>query len=124
MRRESFEIVRRLREHDVGGLPLDDVEDRVRESGIGSGRDEMERVAEMPADGPLRHVGADQPDVPLAVLAQRTQECGRPGGARRRDENRDRLHERSIRSSASCCSASSRLASSMERIDSPIVAPS
>src|SRR5207249_7311947 len=31
VRRESFEIVRRLREHDVDGLPLDDVEDRVRE---------------------------------------------------------------------------------------------
>src|SRR2546421_7827913 len=84
----------------------------------------MERVAEALADRALRHVGADEPHVPLAVLAQRAEERSRPGRPRRRDENGDRLHERSIRSSASCCRPSSRLASSIECIDWPIVAPS
>jgi hypothetical protein len=39
----------------------------------------VERVAEVAADRPLRHVHADESHLPLAVVAQRPQEPGRPG---------------------------------------------
>ena len=83
----------------------------------------MERVAEVAADGALAHVRADQPDLALAVLAQRPQERRRPRRPGGGHEHRDALHARSIlsaarRSRSRCCSAAS-----IARIVSPIVSP-
>ena len=109
VRGEPCEVERRLRQHGVDALALDDLEHRVREAGIGARRDEMERVAEVPPDRALRHVRADEAHLALAVLAQRAQQrrgAGRAGGG---DEHRDRrLMPRSIRSSASCSRRRSR----------------
>ena len=125
VRREPLEVERGLRQDDVDALALDDLEDGVREAGIGAGRHEMEGVAEMTPDRPLGHVGADEAHVALAVLAEPAQQRRGPGGARGRDEHRDRAqaHVRSILSSASCASLRSRSASSMARIVCPMVEP-
>jgi hypothetical protein len=64
-----MEVEGRLREDDVDTLPRDDVEHRVGEAGVRPGRHEVERVAQMPAHRPFRHVCPDQADVALAVLA-------------------------------------------------------
>ena len=50
------------------------LEHGVREAGIRPCRDEVERVAEVPADGAFGHVRSDEPHLPLAVLTQRAQE--------------------------------------------------
>ena len=67
---QALEIERRLGQDAVGALGLDDRADGGGEAGIGAGRDEVEGVAEVPADGALGHVGADEPQLALAVLAQ------------------------------------------------------
>ena len=123
MRREPFEIEGGLRQDDVHALPLDDGEHRVGEARIRARRDEVEGVAEVAADGALAHVRADEPDLPLAVLAQRPQERRRPRRPGGGHEHRDVLHARSIlsaarRSRSRCCSAAS-----IARIVSPIVSP-
>ena len=89
--------------------------------GIGARRHEVERVAEVPPDRALAHVGADEPHLALAVLAQRVQERGGAGRARGGDHDRDRLHVRSILSARRCSSRASRSASRNARIVSPIV---
>ena len=94
------------------------------EAGIVAGRDELERVAEVASDRALAHVGADDAYVALAVLAQRPHERRRARRARGSEQNRDRLHERSIRSSASWRRRASRSASSIDSIVSRIRAPS
>ena len=73
---------------------------RVGEPGIRAGRHEVEGVAEVAPDRPLGHVRSDQPQLALAVLAQRAEQRRRPGRAGGRHEHGDRLHDRSIRSSA------------------------
>ena len=123
MRGEPFEVERRLRQDDVDALALDDVEHRVGEAGVGAGRDEVERVAEVAADRALAHVGADEPHRPLAVRAQALQERRRAGRARGGDEDGDVLHERSIRSAASWSRRRSFSSSSIARIVSPIRVP-
>ena len=70
VRRQPFEVERGLRQDDVDALALDDVEHRVGEARVGAGGDGVERVAEMAADRPLAHVGADETHGPLAVRAQ------------------------------------------------------
>ncbi len=122
-RGEPRQVERRLRQYGVHALPTADVEHCVCEAGVRAGRDEVERVAEMPADRPLGHVGTDQADRPLPVLTEPAQERRRAGRARRRYEDRRRAHDRSIRSSASWASRRSRSAFSIARIVSPIVAP-
>ena len=84
MRGEPVEVERRLRQHGVHALALDDVEHRVGEARVRARRHEVERVAEVAADGALAHVGADEPDLALAVLAQRAQQRRRARRARRR----------------------------------------
>ena len=79
---QPLEVERRLRQDGVDALALDDLEDRVREAGVGAGRHEVERVAEVPADRALGHVRADEAHLALAVLAQRAQERGGAGRAR------------------------------------------
>ena len=64
---EPFEVERRLRQDRVDALARRNVQHRVGECRIGAGRNEMERVAQMPADGALAHVGADEPNLALAV---------------------------------------------------------
>ena len=122
---EPFQVERRLRKDDVDGLVFDDLEDGVGEARVRAGRDAVEGVAEVPADGAFRHVGADESDLAFAVLAQPAQEGGCAGRAGRGDEqrNRPKRHERSILSSASCPSRRSRWASSIARIVCPIVSP-
>ena len=120
---EPGEVERGLRQDDVDALALDDVEHRVGEAGIRAGGHQVERVAEVAADRALAHVGADEADGALAVLAQRVQERGRARRARRADEDGDVLHERSIRSAASWSRRRSFSSSSMARIVSPIREP-
>ena len=69
--REPFEVERRLRQDRVGALALGDLAHRGGERRVGARRHEVERVAEVPADRALAHVGADEPHLALAVLAQR-----------------------------------------------------
>ena len=67
---EPLEIERRLGQHAVGALALDDRADGGGEVRIRARRDDVEGVAEVPADGALGHVGADEPKLALAVLAE------------------------------------------------------
>ena len=87
---QALEVERRLRQHGVDALALDDLEHRVGEAGVRAGRDEVERVAEVAADRALGHVRADEPHLALAVLAQPAQQRRRAGGARGGDEDGDR----------------------------------
>ena len=122
---EALEVERRLRQDDVHALALDDLEHRVREAGVRSGRDEVERVAEVTADGALGHVRADEAHVALAVLAERPEQRGGSRRAGGRDEDGDgtEAHARSILSSASWVRRRSRSASSIARMVCPIVSP-
>src|SRR5262249_32930872 len=86
------------------------------------GRHEMKRVAELPSDRAFRHVGADEPHLTLAVLAEPAEQRCCPRGTGRTHEHR--RHVRSIRSSTSCSSHSACFPSSIARIVSPIEAPS
>ena len=81
---EPFEVERRLRQDRGGALALGDLADRGGERGVGAGRHEVERVAEVPADRALAHVGADEAHLALAVLAQRAQQRGRARARPRR----------------------------------------
>ena len=92
VRCQPFEVVRRLREDDVDALALDDVEDRVGEGGVGAGGHQVERVAEVPSDRALGHVGADEAELALAVLTERTKKGGGARGPGRGDEDGDRSH--------------------------------
>ena len=56
----------------------DELEHRVDEGLVSARRDELEGVAEVPADGSLGHVGPDEAKLPLAVLAERADERRRP----------------------------------------------
>ena len=56
--------------------------------GIRPGRHEVEGVGEVAADRALGHVGADDPDLALAVLPQRAHQRGGAGRAAGRDERR------------------------------------
>ena len=123
VRCEPFEVEGRLRQDDVDAFLLDDRQDGVGEAGVGAGRNEVERVAEMAADRALAHVGADEPDPPLPVRPQPFQQRRGAGRAGRGDEDRDVLHERSIRSAASWSRRRSFSSSSMARIVSPIRVP-
>ncbi len=123
MRGEAFEVERRLRQDDVDALALDDVEHGIREAGVGACRHAVKRIAEVVADRALAHVGADEPDRPLAVRAQALQERSGSGRPRGRDEDGDVLHERSIRSAASWSSRRSFSSSSIARIVSPMRVP-
>ena len=123
MRREAVEVERGLRQHRVHVLALDDVQHGIREARVRPRRHEVERVAQVPSDRALAHVGADEPNLALAVLAQPAQQRGAAGRARGGHEDGDRLHERSIRSAARRSRSSSRSASSIARIVSPIRAP-
>ena len=123
VRRQPLEVEGGLRQHDVDALPLDDLEHRVGEARIGAGRDEVEGVAEVAADRPLAHVGADEPHRPLAVRAQPLQQRRRARRAGGGDEDGDVLHERSIRSAASWSRRRSFSSSSIARIVSPIRVP-
>ncbi len=123
MRCQALEVERGLGEDDVDALALDDVEHRVGEAWIGAGGDSVERIAEMAADRPLAHVGADEPYGSLAVLAQALQERCRAGSSGGGDEDGDVLHERSILSAASCSSRRSFSSSSIARIVSPMRVP-
>ena len=120
VRREALEVERRLGKDAGGALTLDDAADRVREAGVGACRDDVERVAEMPADGALGHVRADEPHLSLAVLAQAAEQGRGSGGAGGGDDDGDRAeaHARDRR-------RSSRLASNQalrRRISSPLPA--
>ena len=121
---EPFEVERRLGQHCRCALALGDFADRVRKARVGTGGDEVESVAEVPADRALAHVGADEPDLALAVRAQRVEERCRPGSARRGHDDGERLHSRSIRSARRCSRRAARSASRNVRIVSPIVEPS
>ena len=103
---EPLEVERRLGQDAVGALALDDRADRVGEAGIGAGRDEVEGVAEVPPDGALGHVGADEAHLALAVLAQPAEQRRGAGGARGGDDDGDRFeaHARDRCSSARCAS--------------------
>ena len=86
--------------------PARRLQDRVGEPGIGAGRHEVERVAEVAADRALGHVRPDEPHLALAVLAQRAQQRRRPGRAGCRDENGQRPHRsRNSRAQSSRLSA-------------------
>ena len=63
------QVERRLRQHDVDALLLDDLE-HASANPVRAAGHEVERVAEVPADRALAHVDADEPHLPLAVLAQ------------------------------------------------------
>ena len=72
---EPFEVERRLRQDRVGALALGDLAaSRPGSAGSAPAGHEVERVAEVAADRALAHVGADEPHLALAVLAQRAQE--------------------------------------------------
>ena len=83
VRGEACEVEGRLGEHHVHALALDDVEHRVGEAGVRARGHQVERVTEVPTDRALAHVGADEPYLALAVLAQPAQQrgcAGRAGG--------------------------------------------
>ena len=103
---EALEIERRLGQDAVGALGLHDRADGGGEAGIRAGRDDVEGVAEVPADGALGHVGADEPELALAVLAQPAEERSGAGRARGGDDDGDRFeaHARDRCSSARCAS--------------------
>ena len=86
-------------------------------------RHDVKRVAQVAPHRELRHVRSHDAHAPLAVLAQRTHERRGARRPRRRDEDREVLHERSIRSAASRSRSRSRSASSIECIVSRIVPP-
>ena len=88
---EALEVERRLGQHAVGALPLDDRADRVGEAGVGARRDEVERVAQMAPDRALGHVRADEAHLALAVLAQAAEQRRGAGGARGGDDDGDRF---------------------------------
>ena len=87
---QPFQVERRLRQDRVDALALGDREHRVRERRIGSARNDVERVAEVTANRALAHVGADEPHLALAVLAQRLQERRRARRSRSGDHDGDR----------------------------------
>ena len=86
---EALQVERRLRQDDVDLLARDDLEHRVDELGVRARGHEVERVAEVPSDGALGEVGADEPDLALAVLAQRAEQRGGARGAGCGDEHGD-----------------------------------
>jgi hypothetical protein len=90
VRGEPLEIERRLREDDVDVFALDDRAHRIGKPRFGARGHEVEGVAEVPADGSLGHVGADEAHIALPVPAQRAQERRRAGSAGRGDEHGDR----------------------------------
>ena len=81
---EALEVERRLGQDAVGALALDDRADRVGEARVGARGDEVEGVAEVPADGALGHVRADEPHLALAVLAQAAEQRRRARARPRR----------------------------------------
>jgi hypothetical protein len=99
--RKPGQVERRLWEDGIRPLALHDRANLVGEARVRPGRDDVELVAEMPADCALLHVGSDQAQVALAVVAQRAQQRSGPGRARRGDDDGERPHERSILSSSS-----------------------
>ena len=126
MRGEPLEVERGLRQDDVDALALDDVEHGVGEAGIGAGRHEVERVAEVASDRALGHVRADEAHLALAVLAQPAQQRRRPGRARGGDEHGDRAQAQRQQvdpSLGELRERRSRSASSIARIVCPIVEP-
>src|SRR4029453_18824597 len=54
-------------------------------------RDEVERVAQVPSNGPLGHVRSDHAHAPLAVFPEGPDQRRRPGRPRGRHENRCHL---------------------------------
>src|SRR5207248_4795558 len=120
---ERQQLEGRLRQDGVDPLEPADLDERVGEAGVAPRRNEVEGVAEVAADRQLGHVGADETHFALAVLAQRPDQCRAARDPRRRQENRQRPHVKSIRSSASRARSRSRSASSIASIVSRIVAP-
>ena len=90
VRGEALEVERRLGQDDVDPLPLDDLAHRVRKARVGTGGNDVERVAEMAPDGALRHVRPDQAQVALAVPAEGAEQRRGSRRARGRDEHGDR----------------------------------
>ena len=97
-RRERLEVERRLWQHEVDALALDEIEDRVGIVGARAGRHDVECVAEVLADCVVAHVRADDADGALAVLVERADQARAARGAGGAEQDRD--HLRSIRSPA------------------------
>ena len=97
--RERLELVGGLWEQHVDMLALADLGERIHEARVAPGRHDVKGVAELAADCQLGHVRADEAKLALAVLAQRPDQRRGSRHARGREQNRERPHVRSIRSS-------------------------